>query len=844
MRTQPAKKMKHWNQSMRPSAWLVPLTGALPWVLAIIVPAIFGVSAVFNQSNAYVDVRPLGSLLLTSFAWALGIAIVAMIIGWAPGRIIARLQGRKTYALAMAMLLAPLCVPSYIVFWCWWQVWPPESALYRFAIEHDLVRLMRMATLALGLASWSWPIVSWCVAAMASSDSPRREELLELDGATFRERVVDRWRRDRRGLLIGGLIVALATMSNTTCFDLAEVFTFSNELRAIQAIGAPPGQIVIVSWPVIATAVIGALLLWSLLKPGVHDGPQHQGPRPGAQGLFFVALLWILSLLVPVALFIRNLEWPGPAQEFVSFYGRSVVHTVLLAAVAGAAAAIISAGFAFLALARTRPAGIAAALLATGWIIAAAIPATTLASMIAATYNNAQPVIGEVTIADMFYATPVALGLALLGRFAFIAALIGRAAGLSEAPELANLRALDDATGFSAILRTAWPRIAAAMAASFFIVTALSMSEITVVAQLYPPGFDALAPVILSAMHYQQPETVMLAALGLVVIALLAALTAGLSWMRLAPRRGIAVACVFASCCLLSACEVDPTRTDRVIDVERTFGTPGLSLGQFNYPRCIAADCEHGYIYVIDKTARVQRFNRAGEAQHSWRMPKHDNGKPTGMSVAPDGRVFIADTHEFRIFVCDSDGRELMQFGTYGTGEGEFIYTTDIAFGADGRIYVSEYGGNDRIQVFDPEGEYLFQIGGPGEEPGRFIRPQSMCFSRDGSELFVADSCNHRIQVFTADGEFKRAFGTMGKAAGQLAYPYGLDMLDDGSLLITEFGNNRVQRLGPNGELMGAWGTVGRGAGQLQYPWASAVCGDEVFVLDSGNNRVQVTELR
>ena len=60
------------------------------------------------------------------------------------------------------------------------------------------------------------------------------------------------------------------------------------------------------------------------------------------------------------------------------------------------------------------------------------------------------------------------------------------------------------------------------------------------------------------------------------------------------------------------------------------------------------------------------------------------------------------------------------------------------------------------------------------------------------------------------------------------------------SLLVCEFGNNRVQRLAATGESLGVYGRVGRGEGELQYPWGIDGTGSRVFVLDSGNNRVQV----
>ncbi len=108
------------------------------------------------------------------------------------------------------------------------------------------------------------------------------------------------------------------------------------------------------------------------------------------------------------------------------------------------------------------------------------------------------------------------------------------------------------------------------------------------------------------------------------------------------------------------------------------------------------------------------------------------------------------------------------------------------------------------------------------------------------TELYVADACNHRIVVCDPQGRQLRVLGRPGRGAGELAYPYDVAMLEDGSLLVCEFGNNRIQHLASDGECRGLLGRVGAGDGELKYPWGVDAGGDSVFVLDSGNNRVQV----
>ena len=124
------------------------------------------------------------------------------------------------------------------------------------------------------------------------------------------------------------------------------------------------------------------------------------------------------------------------------------------------------------------------------------------------------------------------------------------------------------------------------------------------------------------------------------------------------------------------------------------------------------------------------------------------------------------------------------------------------------------------------------------------LRPQALAFSPDGRELYIADACNHRIVVVDPEGRPIRTFGGAGALPGELLYPYGLSVLADGTLLVAEFGNHRVQRFTPDGRSLGRFGRRGAGSGELRYPWDVTVVDDTVFVLDSGNNRVQTIRIR
>ncbi|MHC4082264.1 MAG: SMP-30/gluconolactonase/LRE family protein, partial [Planctomycetota bacterium] len=733
-----------------------------------------------------------------------------------------------------ALMLVPICLPAYVVFYAWWQSWPADSALHEWALGRGWLSAIKALTLYLGLLCWSWPLVAWCVAGSVAADPAEREELLRLDGAGAHVRLVERLRADGRGLAIGGLIVFLFVLNNTSSFDIAQIYTFGYELIALDQLQAGPRAIMTAAAPAVAIGVIGAVAIWMLLGHGHAEAAVRPGPVSPAAAIA-TAVIWIGSAAIPVALFAGSLGMDASVSTFVRLYGRDLANTVAVAAVCGLVGAVVAVGLAATWQDHRPWVRRAGDVQAVGWLLAAVVPGIVVGVACEAAWNHRG-------LDGVVYNTPVVLGLGYLARFAFVGALLGRWMTLNEPRALSDVRRLDGAVSLAGMLRATWPAALAVGGATYAIVGVLSMSELAVTARLQPRGFATIAQGVLHAVHYQRPDTVLLATLGLIGVGLAAAFLAVGAWWPLRRWTGRAMVLFVCAAAVAAGAGCGPADPDDVppLRTRSVFGASGRSLGQFQYPRGIAVDRERQLVYVVDKTARVQRYGFDGEPQLQWRMPQWANGKPTGLGVSPDGRVFVADTHYHRVIAYDSEGRELMRFGRYGRGPGEFIYPTDVAFGPDGRVYVSEYGGNERVGVFDAEGEFLFSFGGSGAGVGQFQRPQALAFSADLGELYVADACNHRIVVTDPEGTPLRVLGGPGREAGLLAYPYDVMVLDDGTLLVSEFGNNRLQRLSTEGQCLGLYGRVGSGEGELRYPWGIDGTDERIFVLDSGNNRVQV----
>jgi DNA-binding beta-propeller fold protein YncE len=432
---------------------------------------------------------------------------------------------------------------------------------------------------------------------------------------------------------------------------------------------------------------------------------------------------------------------------------------------------------------------------------------------------------------DWLYDSPASAVLAYTARFGWIALASGLATHGGGWRSLREQAAIDGAgplrTMWSVVLPIAWP----SLLASGLVIAALALTEVPATVLLAP---QTLVPLLMTWVHMLRFEPMIEASLLMVTLVLLLSLAAAaLARLALLKRPMFSVGAIGLLCAatLLAGC----SERDRP---ESIWGQSGRGPGEFVYPRAIAYDGD-GF-FVVDRAGRVQRLDSTGRFITGWQMPKFERGKPVGLTVGPDGNLWVPDTHYNRVIVFDPSGKVVREFGSFGEGPGQFILPTDIAFDRDGLVYVAEYGGNDRVQVFDQQGRFVRAFGRIGRGLDELARPQSILVRDD--ELFIADSCNHRISVWSLDGRHLRNLGRVGSAPGEFRFPYGLDLDREGKLVVCEFGNNRVQRIDPrDGTPLGVWGRPGRAPGELVTPWAVAVDNaGRIVTVDGGNNRLQV----
>ena len=194
------------------------------------------------------------------------------------------------------------------------------------------------------------------------------------------------------------------------------------------------------------------------------------------------------------------------------------------------------------------------------------------------------------------------------------------------------------------------------------------------------------------------------------------------------------------------------------------FGKNGAANGQFSFPQGIAF-APDGTLLVDDSgNDRIERFSLApGDASATWvatygqtgigsTAPAGDLNNPTGISVAPDGTIWVADTLNNRIQSMSPGGVWTAITKPIGPGpQPPFNIPWGVTVAPDGSIWVSDTG-NNRVVSVDTSGNLIFSanaasMGIPAAPDDSVVYPFALAFS--GDTVYLSDIWNNRVLVLT-----------------------------------------------------------------------------------------------
>jgi hypothetical protein len=169
-----------------------------------------------------------------------------------------------------------------------------------------------------------------------------------------------------------------------------------------------------------------------------------------------------------------------------------------------------------------------------------------------------------------------------------------------------------------------------------------------------------------------------------------------------------------------------------------------------------------GNYYVTDKAQTVTEITPSGEVVRSWGRPGTGPGQfrlvSGGIAVGSDGRVYVADTGNFRVQVFSADGAFLRQFGSFGTGPGQFLWPSGIDVDTKGDIYVAD----DRVRSvtkLGPSGKELWRVGGSSSN-GDLLGHEHLAGFDPTGRLVMANDDKGRVVYLDAAGHEVDAFGS------------------------------------------------------------------------------------
>jgi uncharacterized protein (TIGR03663 family) len=210
-----------------------------------------------------------------------------------------------------------------------------------------------------------------------------------------------------------------------------------------------------------------------------------------------------------------------------------------------------------------------------------------------------------------------------------------------------------------------------------------------------------------------------------------------------------------------------------------------------------------------------------------------------------------------------SEPTNLFEQSGYGSGDGQLNEPRGIALSNDGELIYVVDSLNARVEVFDTQGNFLSAWGGANTtsdlQLGLFQPSETATFGASDLDigpndlLYVADTWNHVISVVSPEGSVIRQIGVPGEPVDLGDDPANVSnepgvffgprsvVVTGTEIYVTDTGNERIQVFGLDGSFLRAFGGFGTGPGQFIEPVGVATGADgNVYVADSGNARISV----
>jgi hypothetical protein len=241
----------------------------------------------------------------------------------------------------------------------------------------------------------------------------------------------------------------------------------------------------------------------------------------------------------------------------------------------------------------------------------------------------------------------------------------------------------------------------------------------------------------------------------------------------------------------------------------------------------------HVFVYTRSGDTRLFEFDQNGAFVREIGAGLYGFAFAHAVRVDPQDNIWAVDEGTNMIIKFNPAGRVVMVIGrrpeaveelTNFTGQGgytgankpySFNRPTDVAWDAQGNIFVSDGYGDSRIVKYDKSGRFIKSAGVRGNQPGQLNLPHTLAADAQGN-IYIGDRSNARVQVWDNDLNPKTIYDQVGSpwavcvSPGPHQYLFVSNSVPDNGDSRVAAQTGEIYKMELDGTILGKFGKAGK----------------------------------